>query len=81
MIKPASEFAQVERVCHIKNAPSDIRIGLHLADASVWASCAMTLAAFDIDKVIHDGKVIEVVPEYTSGTIRCARLSSLRYSS
>ncbi|GJE86539.1 cytochrome P450 [Phanerochaete sordida] len=43
--------------------------GLHLADASVWLACAMVLAAFDIEKPVVDGKVIEIHPEYTSGTV------------
>ncbi|KAG1872931.1 cytochrome P450 [Suillus subalutaceus] len=43
--------------------------GLHLADASVWISTAMSLAVFDISKVIEKG--VEVTPEvdHTSGTI------------
>ncbi|KAH7916689.1 cytochrome P450 [Hygrophoropsis aurantiaca] len=43
--------------------------GLHLADASVWISCAMSLAAFDISKVVENG--VEITPEVdpTSGTI------------
>ncbi|OCH95986.1 cytochrome P450 [Obba rivulosa] len=43
--------------------------GLHMADASLFLSCAMSLAVFDISKIIEDGKVIEPVIEYTSGTI------------
>ncbi|OCH95985.1 cytochrome P450 [Obba rivulosa] len=43
--------------------------GLHLADASIFLSCAMSLAAFKISKVVEDGKVIEPAIEYTSGTI------------
>ena len=42
-----------------------MHIGLYLADASVWIACAMVLAAFDIKKVD------DVVPEFTSGTLRC----------
>ncbi|KAG6836101.1 hypothetical protein H0H93_011374 [Arthromyces matolae] len=44
--------------------------GMHLADASVWISCAMTLAAFDISKATEDGVVIEPVHGNTNGTIR-----------
>ncbi|KAG1748839.1 cytochrome P450 [Suillus paluster] len=42
---------------------------LHLADASVWISTAMSLAVFDISKVIENG--VEITPEVdpTSGTI------------
>ncbi|KAH7931262.1 cytochrome P450 [Leucogyrophana mollusca] len=43
--------------------------GLHLADASVWISCAMSLAAFDISKIVENG--VEITPEVdpSSGTI------------
>jgi cytochrome P450 len=43
--------------------------GLHLADASVWISIVMSLAVFDISKVIENG--VEITPEvdHTSGTI------------
>ncbi|GJE86541.1 cytochrome P450 [Phanerochaete sordida] len=43
--------------------------GLHLADASVWLACAMVLATFDIEKPVVDGKVVEIHPEFTSGTV------------
>lgn len=45
--------------------------GLNLADASVFISCAMTLAVFDITKAVENGDVVEPEVEYTSGTIRC----------
>ncbi|KAG1817246.1 cytochrome P450 [Suillus subaureus] len=43
--------------------------GLHLAEASVWISTAMSLAVFDISKVVEDG--VEITPEVdpSSGTI------------
>lgn len=43
--------------------------GLHLADASVWMSAAMSLAVFDISKVVENG--VEITPEIdpSSGTI------------
>ncbi|OBZ76382.1 O-methylsterigmatocystin oxidoreductase [Grifola frondosa] len=43
--------------------------GLNLADASIWLSCAMSLAAFDISKATEDGVVIEPSLEYSTGTI------------
>lgn len=49
---------------------SSLVIGMHLADASLFLTVAMTLAAFDITKTIENGQVIEPVIEYTSGTIR-----------
>ncbi|KAG1753727.1 cytochrome P450 [Suillus paluster] len=44
--------------------------GLHLADASVWISTAMSLAVFDISKVVENG--VEITPEIdpSSGAIR-----------
>ncbi|KAG2116847.1 cytochrome P450 [Suillus clintonianus] len=44
-------------------------IGLHLADASVWISTAMSLAVFDISKAIENG--VEITPELdpSSGSI------------
>ncbi|KAG2106491.1 cytochrome P450 [Suillus cothurnatus] len=43
--------------------------GLQLADASVWMSAAMSLAVFDISKVVEKG--VEITPEvgHTSGTV------------
>ncbi|KAG1855193.1 cytochrome P450 [Suillus subalutaceus] len=35
--------------------------GLHLADASIWISTVMTLAVFDISKVVENG--VEITPE------------------
>lgn len=44
--------------------------GLLLADISVWQTCAMTLAAFNISHAIENGKIIEVENTFQSGTIR-----------
>ncbi|KAG1792192.1 cytochrome P450 [Suillus plorans] len=43
--------------------------GIHLAEASVWLSTAMSLAVFDISKVVENG--IEITPEVDplSGTV------------
>ena len=46
---------------------------MHLADVSVFMSCVMALAVFEIIKAVEDGKVIEPEVKYTSGTIRFAR--------
>ncbi|KAJ6539005.1 cytochrome P450 [Mycena capillaripes] len=43
--------------------------GMHLADASLFISCAMSLAVFDISKCIENGKVVIPVHENTTGTI------------
>ncbi|KAF8974327.1 cytochrome P450 [Flammula alnicola] len=43
--------------------------GHHLADASVFISCAMSLAVFDILKCVENGVVNEPVHENTTGTI------------
>ncbi|KAF7789305.1 hypothetical protein EIP86_000249 [Pleurotus ostreatoroseus] len=47
-------------------------------DASVWILCAMTLAVFNISKSVENGRVIEPVVEYTTGTIRYMPPASLR---
>ncbi|EKM59475.1 uncharacterized protein PHACADRAFT_205692 [Phanerochaete carnosa HHB-10118-sp] len=43
--------------------------GINLAETSVFASCTMALAAFDIEKVVENG--VEITPEvaYCTGTI------------
>ncbi|KAG6873914.1 hypothetical protein C0995_009694 [Termitomyces sp. Mi166 len=43
--------------------------GLHLADTSVFISCAMSLAVFDITKSVENGVVIELIHENTDGTV------------
>jgi hypothetical protein len=45
-------------------------LGLHLADASIWISIAMSLAVFDISKAIEND--VEITPKFDpmSGTIR-----------
>ena len=44
--------------------------GRVLADASLFISCAMSLAVFDITKYSKDGVVVEPVVEQKTGTIR-----------
>ncbi|KAF9268235.1 cytochrome P450 [Marasmius fiardii PR-910] len=43
--------------------------GMHLADVSVFTSCVMSLAVFDISKCVENGVVVEPVNERTTGTI------------
>ncbi|KAJ6627486.1 cytochrome P450 [Mycena sp. CBHHK59/15] len=43
--------------------------GMHLADASVFISCAMSLAVFDVGKCVEGGRVVEPVNDKTTGTI------------
>ncbi|CCM06680.1 uncharacterized protein FIBRA_08965 [Fibroporia radiculosa] len=43
--------------------------GLYFADASIFLSCSMMLAVFDVSKAVEYGKVIEPVIEYTSGLV------------
>ncbi|KAF9483933.1 cytochrome P450 [Pholiota conissans] len=43
--------------------------GLHLADASLFITCAMTLAVFDVSKHTENGVIIEPNHENTTGTI------------
>ncbi|KAF7313515.1 hypothetical protein HMN09_00507400 [Mycena chlorophos] len=52
--------------------------GMHLADASIFISIAMSLAVFDVSKCVENGVVITPVHRNTTGTIshpepfRCA---------
>ncbi|KAJ6502263.1 cytochrome P450 [Mycena sanguinolenta] len=43
--------------------------GKLVADASIFIVCAMTLATFTISKATKDGKIVELVEDYQSGTI------------
>ncbi|KAK7692050.1 hypothetical protein QCA50_005455 [Cerrena zonata] len=43
--------------------------GLNLADTTVFFTCAMALATFDISKAVENGVVIEPSGEYTAGTV------------
>lgn len=43
---------------------------MHLADVSVFVSCALSLAVFDIAKCVENGVVVEPVHDCTTGTIR-----------
>jgi len=43
--------------------------GMHLAEASIFITCVMTLAVFDITKVVENGTVIIPVHENITGTI------------
>ena len=45
-------------------------LGRHLAEISIFISCAMALAVFDISKAVENGVVDEPVHENTTGTIR-----------
>ncbi len=51
-----------------------------LADASVFMSCAMVLAVFDISKYSENGVVFELDTEHTAGTIRYETHMSLKLS-
>jgi len=44
--------------------------GLNLADASVFISCAMSLAVFDISKAVENGVEVTPVVDNMPGTIR-----------
>ncbi|KAI6112162.1 hypothetical protein EDD16DRAFT_1604919 [Pisolithus croceorrhizus] len=53
----------------LTNLAQYISAGLHLADASVWTCAAMSLAVFEISKVVENRVEItlEVDPVYGSG--------------
>ncbi|KAI0060603.1 cytochrome P450 [Artomyces pyxidatus] len=67
----ASDSKSVERDPHTISFGFGRRIcpGVHLADASLFIACAMTLAVFDISKTVENGAVVEPVNDYTSGTL------------
>lgn len=45
--------------------------GLNLAQTSVWLTCAMSLAVFNIEKYVDEsGNVVEPEINYSNGTIR-----------
>ncbi|KAJ7228990.1 cytochrome P450 [Mycena pura] len=43
--------------------------GMQLADASLFISCALSLAVFDVSKRVENGQVVVPVHENTTGTI------------
>jgi hypothetical protein len=45
-------------------------LGRHLAEISIFISCVMVLAVFDISKAVENGVVDKPVHENTTGTIR-----------
>jgi len=56
----ATAFGHGRRICP----------GLNLAQSSVWLTCAMSLAVFDIEKYVDGfGNVVEPKIHYTDGTI------------
>ena len=65
------------RICPGKALISDLLTcadsasGMHLADATLFITCARVLARFTITKAVENGQVLTPEPEYTSGTIRC----------
>ncbi|KAG1874870.1 cytochrome P450 [Suillus subluteus] len=58
-----------------RQAANFLLTGLHLADASIWISTAMSLAVFDISKVVEHG--VEITPEVDSLPGSASALSDL----
>jgi hypothetical protein len=54
---------------------------MHLGDLSVFMSCAMSLAVFDISKYVENGVVIEPVYEGMAGAIRYDDLTCSNFRS
>lgn len=52
-------------------------LGRVLADASIFISCAMSLAVFDIEKYTENGFTFEPDMEQSTGTIRCVEFVSV----
>ena len=46
-------------------------LGMYLAEAHLFISIAMTLAAFNISKAVENGQEITPPVDYVSGTISC----------
>ena len=74
----ASEFVQV-RIFGILNHTYDLRflslIGRLMALEVLFITCAMTLAVFDISKVVVNGKVAEPDGERSEGVVRYSFVS------
>lgn len=52
-----------------------ICVGIHAADATVWATIASVLAAYSISKAKDEaGNDIEIDPVYSDGFIRYVKL-------
>jgi hypothetical protein len=54
----------------IRERGSLSHIGRHLADLSVFISCAMSLSVFNISKAVENGVTVEPVHEQMAGGIR-----------
>ncbi|KAF9498666.1 cytochrome P450 [Pleurotus eryngii] len=62
---------------HVEPDPYDVVFGFgrricpgsHLADATIFITCAMSLAVFNISKAVENGVTIEPVHDNTTGTI------------
>jgi hypothetical protein len=63
-------FISAEHLHGLFELTSPSSVGSHLADASVFITCATTLAVFNISKCVENGVVIEPVHDSTTGTIR-----------
>ncbi len=50
-----------------------------LADASLFISCAMILAVFNISKYSENGVVFETNTEHTAGTVRQESFLTSKY--
>ncbi|KAK7682347.1 hypothetical protein QCA50_014552 [Cerrena zonata] len=48
---------------------SDVIEGLNLADTSVFIFCALSLAVFNVSKVVRDGVVVEPICEWETGVV------------
>ncbi|KAG1784606.1 cytochrome P450 [Suillus plorans] len=54
-------FGFGRRICPGISSSHQLTNSLHLADASIWITTAMSLAVFDISKVVENG--VEIIPE------------------
>ena len=66
---PLQMRESVELICH--SVFFFVGPGLNIAQTSLWLSCAMALAVFDIGKYVDKfGNVVEPETRYGSGVIR-----------
>lgn len=64
-------FLEVKQLIHFFVPFLCLGPGLNLAQSSLWLSCAMSLAVFDIEKYVDEfGNVVEPKIHYSDGTIR-----------
>ena len=73
--RPVSGFVLVRFTLLNDDTATNTQPGLHFANASVWLSCARTLAVFDITPPVEHGKLVMPKFETNGATIRYDAIS------